>query len=152
MSGETTFSENVTERAKLEDHLYAMARKVSARSKGKGLAGRVVTLKLKTARFRLLTRRKTLGVHTNLSGALFEAGRDLLRAEAPGERAGTPYRLIGIGLSDLVPAEAMEADLAYPEALRRAGRQEAALDALRARFGEAAIGTIRDQRTRKAAR
>ena len=152
VSGETTFGEDITARAALEDKLYGMAAKVSARAKEKALAGRVVVLKLKTSRHRSLTRRKTLGVHTNLARVIFEEAKTLLAEEVPGPASSTPYRLIGVGITDLAPADAMENDLAFPEEHRQIGRREAAVAALRGRFGEDAIGTLRDQRTRKAKR
>jgi DNA polymerase-4 len=146
ISGETTFSENLRDQAALEDKLYAMATKVSARARQKGFAGLVVTLKLKTARFRSLTRRKTLGVATNLAAVLFEEGRALLAQELEAH-PDTAYRLIGIGISDLVSDETARHDLAYPEAYDRLRQREDALHALRSRFGDGVIGTMRDRRT-----
>ena len=149
VSGETTFGADIAARADLADKLYAMSQKVSGRAKEKALAGRVVTLKLKTSRHRILTRRKTLGVHTNLARVIYEAAEALLREEVPGAVSATPYRLIGVGLSDLDHEDVMRRDLAFPEAHRQIGEREAALDALRAKFGEDVIGTLRDERTRK---
>ena len=149
VSGETTFGADIDARARLADHLYAMSRKVAARAKEKRLAGRVVTLKLKTSRHRILTRRRTIGVHTNLAAVIYDAAEGLLYEEVPTERSATPYRLIGVGLSDLDDEDAMRRDLAFPDAHRQIGQREAALDALRARFGEDVIGTQRDARTRK---
>jgi DNA polymerase-4 len=72
---------------------------------------------------------------TRLPETLFEAARPLLRKEAD----GTAFRLIGIGAQPLAPAaEADRGDLADPEAPRRAARW-AAVEALRARFGEGAV-------------
>ena len=152
VSGETTFGEDVTDRAVLEDHLYAMAQKVSARAKEKGVAGRVVQLKLKTARHRILTRRRTLGVHTNLARVVYREAEALLREEVPGAASEAAYRLIGCGLHELADAQDAARDLAFPEEHRQIGVREDALADLRARFGEGAIGTVRDQRTRKPAR
>lgn len=148
ISGETTFSEDLRDRQALEDQLYSMCRKVSARAREKGLAGLVVTLKLKTSRFRTLTRRRSLGIATNLTDVLFDVGCMLLREElsAPSRSA---YRLIGIGLSDLVTAEQARLDLAYPEEHEKLNQKEEALATLRARFGEGVIGTMRDRRTTK---
>ena len=71
-----------------------------------------------------------------LPDRLFEAARTLLAREA----TGTAFRLIGIGANPLLPlAGADRGDLADTETPRRAATQ-AAIDALRHRFGEAAIG------------
>ena len=148
VSGETTFAEDLRRFEKLEDHLYKMAQKVSKRAKEKSLAGLVVTLKLKTKGFRSLTRRRTLGVATNLSTVIFEESRDLLKEELQ-KSGGETYRLIGVGISDLVSDEAMHLDLAYPQEHEKIKNQEEAIDHLRARFGEGVIGTMRDRRTSK---
>jgi DNA polymerase-4 len=143
VSAETTLDEDTRAASVLEDRLWALSAKVAGRAKAKALSGRVVTLKLKTARHKVLTRRKTLGVYTNLARVLFDEGRALLREELsrPGAQA---YRLVGIGLSGLAPAAAMESDLAFPEEYRQIGKREAAIETLRARFGDGVIGTARD--------
>ncbi|MEE4208620.1 MAG: DNA polymerase IV, partial [Parvularcula sp.] len=146
ISGETTFSENLSDRLALEDKLYAMAKKVSARAREKGLAGLVITLKLKTSTFRSLTRRRTLGVAVNLTTVLFEEGKRLL-AEELAAHPRTAYRLIGIGISDLVSDEEARRDLAYPEQYVKVRQREDALSDLRSRFGDGVIGTMRDKRT-----
>ncbi|NNU16686.1 DNA polymerase IV [Parvularcula sp. ZS-1/3] len=148
ISGETTFSDDLRDQAALEDKLWGMCRKVSQRAKDKGYAGLVVTLKLKTSTFRSFTRRKTLGIATNLAEVLFEEGRALLREELKGG-SRTAYRLIGIGISDLVAADGARMDLAYPEEHEKLERRESAVDALRAKFGADVIGTMRDRRTTK---
>ncbi len=66
---------------------------------------------------------------------MFEVARGLLAREA----TGTAFRLIGLGASPLLPlADADHGDLADLETPRRAAAQ-AAIDALRQRFGATAI-------------
>lgn len=148
VSGETTFNEDTMDRQVLEDRLYAMAQRVSERAKAKSLAGLVVTLKLKTAKFKSLTRRRTLGVATNLAAVLFDEARSLLEEEQM-RAPRTAYRLIGVGISDLVTDEEARADLAYPEDHERHRQREDAVAALRGKFGKNVIGTMRDRRTTK---
>ena len=81
-----------------------------------GVAGRVVTLKLRTTDFRIVTRRRTLPVATQTARTLFAVGRELLAREADGR----PWRLVGIGVADLVGAEAAAQDFFAGEE-RRAG-------------------------------
>lgn len=64
--------------------------------------------------------------------------RELLAAE-PGGRA---YRLIGAGLTEFVPA-AGAADDFFAGDERRALKSETAIDALRGKFGAAAVVTGR---------
>src|SRR5262249_8825364 len=95
-----------------------------------------VVLKLKTAAFATRTRAARLPSPTVLPDRIFEAARALLAREAP----GTAFRLIGLGANPLLPlADADHGDLADLETPRRAAAQ-AAIDALRQRFGAAVIG------------
>ena len=146
ISGETTFFEDITDRNALEDKLYAMTQRVSTRAKKQDLAGRVVTLKLKTSQFRSLTRQQALPYHTNLAGEVFETARTLLLTEIPRPRADTAYRLLGVGLSDFSPADQMATDYLFTDDHHRLRAKEGALAALRDKFGQGAIGTYRDQR------
>jgi DNA polymerase-4 len=136
ISNETTFGEDIDDPDILDGHLWRMAEKVADRAKAKGLAGRVVTLKLKQADFRLLTRRQGLRDATQLADRIYRTGRQLFDAVP----AGRAYRLLGVGISDLCPAAEAErsGDLLDPEAARR-GEAERAADAIRARFGPEAI-------------
>jgi DNA polymerase-4 len=136
ISNETTFGEDIDDPEILDGHLWRMAEKVADRAKAKGLAGRVVTLKLKQADFRLLTRRQALRDATQLADRLYRTARQLFDT-VPG---GQTYRLLGVGLSDLCPAGEAErsGDLLDPQAARR-GQAERAADTIRARFGPDAI-------------
>ncbi len=136
ISNETTFFEDTGDPDILDGHLWRMAEKVSDRAKARRLAGRVVTLKLKRADHRLLTRRVSLHDPTQMADTLYRRARALFDALAdPG-----PYRLLGCGLSDLRPeAEAgISGDLLYPDAARRSAA-ERARDTIRDRFGADAI-------------
>ena len=134
VSAETTFFDDVASHDELERRLWPLCVKVADRMKAQGIAGRVVTLKLKTAAFRSLSRRRTLGQPAQLADTLFRTGRDLLRTEAEGPR----YRLIGIGFSELEPASGDARDLLDPDGLKRAAA-ERAMDKARARFGPSAV-------------
>lgn len=136
ISNETTFHEDTADPDILDGHVWRLAEKVSDRAKAKGIAGRVVTLKLKRANHTLLTRRHALREPTQMADRIYRTARTLF-AHA-GDRG--PFRLLGVGLSELCPAEAadLSGDLLDPDAARRAGAERAA-DAIRARFGHDAI-------------
>ena len=145
VSTETTLDVDIAEFDVLEPILWRLCEKTSARLKAQGLAGRTITLKLKTQDFHGVTRATRLPEPTQLAARLFAAGRDLLRRECDGTR----YRLIGIGSSDFSsPEEADHGDLADTWTPRLKA-MESALDSVRARFGDAVIGrglSLRDQR------
>jgi len=135
VSCETTFDTDLRALTDLEPVLWRLCERLSVRLKRAELAGRSVTLKLKDTGFRLRTRTRSGLPPTQLAGRLFEASRQLLRAECD----GTAFRLIGVGASELCGAtEADRGDLADPDTARDA-RREAAIDRLREKFGEGAV-------------
>jgi DNA polymerase-4 len=135
VSAETTLEQDLSEFRPLERRLWALSEKVSGRLKAKQLAGATVTLKLKTADFRLRTRARSLGAPTQLAAKIFAAGRELLARETDGTR----FRLIGIGVSALAGREAADpADLVDFE-IKRTAAAEQAVDRLRAKFGRDAV-------------
>ncbi len=132
VSSETTFEHDIADFRSLEKILWSLAEDVSARLKSKDLAGATVTLKLKTADFRIRTRARSLDAPTQLAGRIFAASRGLLEHETDGTR----YRLLGVGVSTLASAdEADPADLVDG----RSALAEHAVDNLRARFGDGAV-------------
>ncbi|MGE0210331.1 MAG: DNA polymerase IV [Parvibaculaceae bacterium] len=136
VSAETTFNDDIADASELERILWNLSEKVSRRAKAKGLAGKTVTLKLKTAGFRIVTRSQTLGDPTQLAERMFEAARPLLRREAD----GTAYRLIGIGISHLSSISEDPALRDLDTRVRSRAQAERALDRVRDRFGRDAIG------------
>ena len=135
VSAETTFATDIADQRTLERLLWELCEKVSARLKAKEIAGTTVTLKLKTADFRLRTRARSLPAPTQLAAAIFEHGRELLAREVD----GTQFRLLGIGVSALTgDEEADPADLVNARAQRTAAAEHA-VDRLRDRFGRAAV-------------
>ncbi len=135
VSAETTFATDIADQRTLERSLWELCEKVSARLKAKEIAGTTVTLKLKTADFRLRTRARSLPASTQLAAAIFEHGRELLAREVD----GTQFRLLGIGVSALSSGdEADPADLVNAHAQRTAAAEHA-MDRLRDRFGRAAV-------------
>jgi DNA polymerase IV len=136
ISKETTFFEDTSDPDLLDGHIWRLSEQVADRAKAKRLSGRTVTLKLKKGDFQLVTRRHALTDPTQLTDRIYRAARDLF------DHAGTtgPFRLIGVGISDLAPEDQadLSGDLLDPEARRRAAA-ERATDAIRAKFGAEAI-------------
>jgi DNA polymerase-4 len=132
ISAETTFNHDISEFRPLEQYLWELTERVSARLKANALAGSTVTLKLKSADFKIRTRARALGAPTQLASRIFAAGRDLLTHEV----GATRFRLIGIGVSNLEDATGDDlADLID----RRAAEAEHAVDRLRSKFGRDAV-------------
>ncbi len=136
MSNETTFDEDTADPDILDGHVWRLSEKVAGRLKAKARAGRVVTLKLKRADHRILTRRHALDEPTQIADRIYREARALFDPVA-GEG---PFRLLGVGLSEIGPAAEADGygDLLDPQAAARA-RAERATDAIRARWGRDAI-------------
>ncbi|MBR9764618.1 MAG: DNA polymerase IV, partial [Rhodobacteraceae bacterium] len=136
VSNETTFFEDTGDPDLLDGHLWRLSEKVSDRLKAKGIAGRTVVLKLKRADHSLLTRRIALRDASQLADRIYREARGLFdKVEDRG-----PFRLIGVGVTDLGPAGDADrsGDLLDPEAGRRTAAERAS-DAIRERFGKDAI-------------
>lgn len=132
ISAETTFDRDIGEFRPLEQYLWELTERVSFRLKANALAGSTVTLKLKSADFKIRTRARSLAAPTQLAARIFAAGRDLLEHEV----GATRFRLIGIGVSHLEDAAGDDlADLIDA----RTAKAEHAVDRLRSKFGRDAV-------------
>jgi DNA polymerase IV len=143
MSEENTFDRDVADRAVLERAILAHSEAVARRLRRSGWRARTLVLKLKLGGrvregprgFPLLTRRATFGEPTDDGTALSRAACDLLARE----RALPPVRLVGVGATNLVAAEAGQLALFEPAPAARRARLNRALDTLADRFGSRAV-------------
>ena len=104
ISAEDTFRRDKAGPDELLAEAGPLAERVAGQLAKYNLAAGAVVVKLKTAKFTLLTRSRKLSVPTQKASVLFEAARPLIEREADGRL----FRLIGIGADRLVPGE--EAD------------------------------------------
>ena len=132
-----TFDENTLDPAKIESTLLLLSEGVGRRLREHALRGRTITMTLRVAPFETRTRQRTLGDATNDDLTIYRIARQLLRAALTEDREGgrtSPVRLIGVSVSGLSEGE----QLGLFDAARHA-RLNAALDAVRARFGKDAL-------------
>ncbi|WP_394181032.1 DNA polymerase IV [Yoonia maritima] len=136
LSNETTFSEDTADPEILDGHLWRMSEKVSARAKATDKAGRVITLKLKTSDFKLISKRLSLHHPTQMADTIYRTAHGLFEQV----KTRGPFRLLGVGLSEITSADDAdrEGDLLDPDAGKRA-RAELATDKIREKFGKDAI-------------
>jgi DNA polymerase-4 len=117
ISAETTFRRDTGSLIELMATLEALAPRVAVSLEKKGLAGSVVVVKLKTAGFQIVTRSRRLPHPTQRAEVLIEAARALVEKEADGRL----FRLAGIGVDGIVPAQAADPpDLFAPPPPERA--------------------------------
>jgi len=136
ISAETTFNTDISDRAELERILWPLAEKVSRRAKAEGVAGQTVVLKLKTADFKLRTRNASLADPTLLANRIYDAAIPLLQREA----TSTAFRLIGVGISGLAPAQPEQETETLDASTAARAKAELAVDKIRDKFGKAAVG------------
>lgn len=98
ISRETTFLSDTDDRDLVQRTLLALTEEVAARLRRRGLAARIITMKLRLAPFETLTRRQTVGSDLTTTDTIYPIALQLLRAADPGDR---PIRLIGVGVSGL---------------------------------------------------
>lgn len=130
--------------------LRLLADRIGSRLRNKSLAGRTVTVRVRFADMRAVTRALTLPARVAATITLAEIAEDLVRdvrREFPRERT---ISLLAISVSHLAQTEGLQLEfgLGLPDEPRRPGtpvgaaRWEAdrAMDAVRTRFGREAIG------------
>ena len=135
ISAETTFNTDIAALDELERILWRLAEKVSRRAKSEGLAGLTVTLKLKTRDFKTRTRNASSVEPTLLASRIHEIAAPLLKREA----TGTAFRLIGVGITNLSPAEAQTETVTLDQHVAAQAKAELAMDKLRDKFGRTAV-------------
>jgi DNA polymerase-4 len=132
-----TFDRNTLDRAQLESTLLRLSEGVGRRLRKHELRGRTVTLQLRVAPFETRTRQRTFTEPTSDDLKIFETARALLRDALAADRdAGrvSPVRLVGVTMSGLVGGEQLDLFTGA-----RVSRLNAALDAVRSKFGDNAL-------------
>ncbi|MFC0504487.1 DNA polymerase IV [Micromonospora costi] len=136
IGAEVTFDADVADPLEIRRALLALADKVGARLRGAGQVGRTVSLKVRLADFRTLSRSRTLPVPTDTAREMFDTVWALFTALDPGERV----RLVGVRMEGLAAAGDTPRQLALGAPERGWREAEAAADAAAARFGRSVIG------------
>jgi DNA polymerase-4 len=133
---EITFDHDVTDPARLEATLLDLAESVASRLRKHDLAAGGVQLKLRYEGFDTITRQAPLGHQVRESAPIYELAVTLLRKALAPERA---VRLIGVTAIHLSDVQ----QLTLFDAPDRTDRLTRSIDAVRERFGSAAITRAR---------
>ena len=102
ISAETTFESDVDDLQTLQETIRLLANRLCDRLLNSAKATTVVTLKLKTSRFRTFTRAYTLHHATQQPNVIYETAKHLLSKEI---KPNQKFRLVGLGASKLVETE-----------------------------------------------
>lgn len=127
-----TFGHDVTSRDELRSELLRLGTGVGRRARRAGVVGRTVTLRVRYLDFRTITRSRTIQEPTDVTRVIVDlAWRLLDEIDDP-----TPIRLLGVQLTGL--SAPSDAGLLWDDA-EDWSKTERAMDAVHARFGDAAV-------------
>ncbi|GAA1603606.1 DNA polymerase IV [Catellatospora bangladeshensis] len=135
IGAEVTFDTDLGDPEQLRKMLLALAQKVAARARASGQAGRTVSIKVRFADFRTISRSRTLPGPTDVAHEIMSTAWELFEAV----RAQQRIRLVGVRLEGLLAAEGAVRQLALGEAEDGWREAEVASDAVIARFGRGAV-------------
>ncbi|MHB8669312.1 MAG: DNA polymerase IV [Acidimicrobiales bacterium] len=135
---EETWAEDRHDREGLRAEAVRLADAVGSRLRDHGLKGRTVTVKVRFADFRTITRARTLPEGVDGGHRIAAVAAGLLAEVDP----GPGVRLLGVSVGHLGPAAPRQPSLpgSGPDAEERWASTDGALDAIRRRFGRDAVG------------
>lgn len=145
ISHNRTFAEDTRNREQLQTTISYLCQKAAKRLRDHALHARTITLTLRFADFRTITRSHTLAEPSDLDSVFLREARDLF---AVAWKSSEKIRLVGIALSAFACGSG-QLDLLDPERRKKLERLAKAADRLRERFGFEKLqlgGSIRNSR------
>jgi len=137
ISTETTFPEDVGDRAALRAWLLDLVDELAGRLRKEGVRARTVELKLRSSDFHTRTRSLSLPEPTDSTDALWHAALQLFERSVTEEVL--PLRLLGVGASSLSHQGMVQGQLFDNEERKRGEALDRTIDAIRGRLGPGAI-------------
>ncbi|HEU5470584.1 MAG TPA: DNA polymerase IV [Actinophytocola sp.] len=133
IGAEETFDVDLADREAVRRELLRLSERTAASLRRRGLRGRTVSIKVRFGDFSTITRSRTLPVATDVTQEIYRTATQLLDGQTP----PGAIRLIGVRVEQLGAGDAEQLTLDAPE---RGWRDaDAAADAARGRFGNAAV-------------
>lgn len=140
ISAEQTFDRDLTKTQEMEAALLALTERCTSRMRKAGLAAGTVQIKIRESDFSTSTRQRAMQPPTSSTDVIYTTGRKLL-AEWRSRNPEAKLRLLGIGGAKLV--ESAQRDLFAGESTSTANPVDTAVDEIRQRFGDKAMGRAR---------
>jgi DNA polymerase-4 len=132
LSHNQTFGEDTNDRGRLESTLSYLCQKTSKRVRDAGLHARTMTLTLRYADFKTISRGHTLAEPSNLDTVFLKAVRELFLRAWDGK---AQLRLVGVEFSQFSAGASGQLDLLDPGRREKLERLARATDRLRDKFG-----------------
>lgn len=136
ISSETTFDKDIVDPTQLHGVLAQLADRTAARLRAQGWLSERVTVKIRRHDFKTYTRQCAVRPATQETKPLATAAAKLLD-EWMKAQPRTPIRLLGVGAGDLTAQPQLE--LFSAQESKKNKHLDAALDDIRAKFGNAAV-------------
>lgn len=133
VGNEETFDQDLYQWDEIEKQLLLFADKVGWRLRRLTLSGRTITVKVRFASFKTITRSRTLEEATNLDDTLYHIARELYKSIPSTEG----IRLLGLTVSNLQPAG--QAMALFDSKQEKQESLHKVVDELKVRFGAAAV-------------
>lgn len=137
VSHETTFLQDTRDRDLIDSTLAKLCQLVARRLREQGLWARRLQIRIRYGDFTTHTRAATLAEATQLDGEVLQTVRSLFARHYARRRS---VRLLGVQASALGPSPSHQLHLFDSGSRDRWERALAAVDSLRDRFGESAVG------------
>ena len=137
IGAEETFATDIDDPDRIRRELLRLSGRTARGLRVGGYLARTVSVKLRLASFKTMTRSRTLAYPTDVTNQIYATACSLY--ESSGLAAGARLRLVGVRVSGLVPAAGANAQLAFGD--RPVGWREAeqAVDRISRRFGSGVI-------------
>ncbi len=136
VGAEETFTRDVYDVAVLHRELLRLSERTTAGLRRRGRRARTVAVKVRYADFTTISRSRTLGQPSDVAQEVYSCARALLDALTPLPQA---VRLVGVRAEQLVSGAQAAEQLRLDEREHGWRDAEQAADALRSRFGDAAV-------------
>lgn len=146
ISSETTFDKDIVEPSQLHAVLAQLADKTAARLRAQGWLSERVTVKIRRHDFKTYTRQCAIRPATQETKPLATAAAKLLD-EWIKAQPRTPIRLLGVGAGDLTAQPQLE--LFSAQESKKNKHLDAALDDIRAKFGNTAVSRASSLKNRE---
>ncbi|MDQ5974105.1 MAG: polymerase [Actinomycetota bacterium] len=140
VGNEETFEHDIDDPVIIHAHLLRLSDQVAGRLRAAGYVGRTVSLKVRFADFSTITRSRTLTHSTDVGKEIYDTVRGLY--ESLGLQR-VRIRLVGVRMEGLADAQGAPQQLLLGEPEHGRREAEVAVDALRARYGSAAVRPAR---------
>ena len=137
IGAEETFATDVTDPEVIRRELLRLSERTARALRDGGWAARTVTVKLRLANFRTITRSRTLPDPVDLSRTIYETACALY--EGSGLDVSARLRLVGVRMTGLTTASDATTQLAFDDKPSNWREAERAMDQITRRFGAGAV-------------